>query len=245
MIIIPLGLEDDTGQRPIVAPTIAFLTLYHSILPMYLPGTRAVLAPLLSEPPTSLDFWAAAAVGLFAGATPMGALMQVIFWLVIGYGVEKIVGAFWLIAGYLAGAAALVAAHRAGLVAWERDLWLGLGGTLFCMGIAYARAWDRNVRFFYLVGSLLGVKMGYSTTATFFIVAAAHLYFAAQQIVDYTGGKLKRPPGDWSAAWYALICPILVLILFVIVNTGLLLIAPLRGSGSTAASDTGPTPKAR
>lgn len=116
---------------------------------------------------------------------------------------------------YLLGALVVYIAAWTEIVRMEKHLWMGLGGTLMCMGAAYYHAWEDDVTFFYLLLSPFHISAGFSSTASLFLIAVIQLVLSITQLPAYGRDEIV-PPGFVSAGLFTLTLPIIIALFFIV-----------------------------
>lgn len=217
MLLIPIKMETDRPERPIVAVVIASLVLYQGLLLHF--HSKMALPTISWETLQQPDFQTGWNIflSLFRGAGPFSAIFIFLFLLVFGGGVEKKTGGLMIILFYLGGVLISLALNRYAGFATERRWWPGLGGVLACLGLAYFTIWSDNVRFFYFITAPpWRFGWGFESTASLFIMVFFHAIFALAQWVPY-GRHGTRPPGIPTMAW-TFAFPLLILVCCIACN---------------------------
>lgn len=211
--------------RPMVSLIIGVAILYQALVLPIFPGLQINQKYMLARTPDELALWTELFLSLFRGATPMSAFFLATFWLVIGRGLEHRMGAIRIIMWYLVGAGLVYFAGYMEIVRMEKHMWMGLGGTLACMGAAYYYVWEDDVTFFYFMLTPFHISAGFSTTASLFLIGVIQLILAIAQLPHYFSDE-SPPPGLVSAGLFTLTLPV-VIALFCI------LLGLIRGNRST------------
>ena len=209
MIMVPLGFAEKALQRSVVGWVLGVVLLYQLLLFKLLGVHPPDAGLIVGGDLRALETWQAIGLSLFRGSGPMATLMMLSFWLVIGAGMEKRMGPALPAATHLVGGLVMLVLVReeVGLVRWDRNASLALGGTLACIGLALQRVPLVDVKFFYLMGSLTGVLTGRSTTAAVVVIIPVWVLLALTQVVPYTKAE-QIPPGDLGVFLFSLLFPL-------------------------------------
>lgn len=222
MLLVPIQMEMKVVRRPLVAAVLATVTVYQALLLFIFPKIMGVPSPDLSRV-ADLDWQAIwqLVLSLFRGAGPFAGIFLLLFWMVFGSGVEQKTGSLALAVTYLVGSLVPLLLDKLDWIALDRHYWVGLGGVMACLGLAYFTIWSEEVRFFYLMISPWRMGMGYETCAAAFIMVVLQLFLSIGQFMARfaapQAGEPPPPPGIPTTIW-VLLYPFAVLSLLVFVR---------------------------
>ncbi|MBI1293186.1 hypothetical protein GC173_18425 [bacterium] len=201
-VMLPLKMEGEYFRAGLVSGMIAAAILFNATLEVMYPSlhldANGIVAGVLDRPTLALD----GGLSLMRGAGPVSALVLALFWLVFGHSMEQRIGSLRLAALWLVGCVLPLPLAWAGWLSMDASYWLGLGGSMLCLGVSYCVHATEEVKFFYFVCAPPW-KFGFGTST---IAGAVPLFFlhavlSLAQIVIRTKTSLPPPVGIATPTW--------------------------------------------
>jgi hypothetical protein len=189
-LIIPVGLERDLTDRPVVAPVVLALLVYQFVLGLFFPGLAEPAARWAEGDAATLDYWRDFALCMVRGPGSISAMFLCIFWMILGPALEIRVGAPALVATLLLGSLIPWLGLRAEWLAWETYYWPGLGGMMACLGLAYYAVYDEDICFYYF----FFLWWGRSSTGAALVILLLHFFLGMAQYAPYSARLGESPP---------------------------------------------------
>jgi hypothetical protein len=212
--LVPLAIQKTLRRRPLVSAVIGFVVFYQALLAAQYGAIRVPAESLMERPFGDLGLQADFLLSLFCGAGTFSAIVLLLFWILGGTLLEDRIGRWGIALLFLAGAVIPFVIARAGLIAWERNYWPGLGGTMACMGAAYYLIWEDEIQTFYL--SPMPLRAGITNLPIIFLLILLHPVLSLTQYVSYNARRGEVPPESLSTSWWVFLIPFAVLLVFLV-----------------------------
>lgn len=218
LLAIPLQIEVPAIQRPLPTLIIPALIAYQAGLGFFMARPPAPGPEILHWEPGSLAFAFAFAEGLvrMAGfpsiSFGLSMILVLTFFLVFGRALENRGGCFRVVGAYVAGALLSFLAMREHVAMWEPGFWLGIGGVMGCIGLAYFYLYADDVKFFYVVFTPWYMGMGFSSTAAIFLLFFLHVVLALAQFSGDAPASGPQAAANLGSSLWTFLVPFLVLL---------------------------------